>query len=142
MKTHTARGHGRGFALILAMVVLAVASLLGGLMLQGLARHRQTLLLAERQAQAEWLVAAGQQRGRARLLEHDDYKGETWEIPTAELGGRGAARVMIAVTAEEGSPSRRRVAVRALFPLGELLQARRSRSFTVDVGRPPTGAQP
>ena len=146
----TTRTRRRGLALVITLVVLALATLLGGALIQGIARERRAARDAERQAQADWLVAAGADRARARLA-HGDYHGETWNIPTNDLGGRGAARVVIEVADDTdkdknkddgGAQARKRVTIRAEFPREELLQARRSRSFTVVVGRPPTGAEP
>ena len=134
----------RGLALIVALAVLALVTLLASTLIQGIGHERRASQATERQAQADWLVRAGADRVRARLAQSGEYQGETWDIPAGELDGRNAARVVIAVAdaKNEGASARKRVTIRAEFPREELLQARRSRSFTVIVGRPPTGAEP
>lgn len=144
MKARTGPGGHprRGAQLVVSLVVLMLVGALAAALTRGLLDARRQALLAERGAQAGLLADAGIGRARARLARDPSYAGETWDVPAADLGGAGAARVTIAVTAADGGPARRRVAVRAEFPRGATLRARSSRDETISLGPRPSGDSP
>lgn len=131
----------RGIALIIALVLLALASSLGGLLVRGLLTARQQAENGLRQVQASWLAEAGLSRARARLGADPDYDGETWSIAADELGGRHGAVVTIEVAAPGDQPGARRIAARAEYPAGEAVgRAVESRQEVINAGLEPPGA--
>lgn len=89
------RSPRRGGALIIALVLLTVASLLGVVVVRSVIAHARQLQRTPWRLQAEALVEAGLNRAAAQLATSPDYAGETWRIPAADLGDRFAARVDI-----------------------------------------------
>ncbi len=89
------RSPRRGGALIIALVLLTVASLLGVVVVRSVIAHARQLQRTPRRLQAEALVEAGLNRAAAQLATSPDYAGETWRITAADLGDRFAARVDI-----------------------------------------------
>lgn len=85
----------RGGALVIALVLLTVASLLGVVVVRSVIAHARQLQRTPWRLQAEALVEAGLNRAAAQLATAPDYTGETWQIPAADLGDRFAARVDI-----------------------------------------------
>ena len=75
-------------------------------------------------------------RAVARLGASADYAGESWEVPAAELGGRGSATVAIRVEPVADRPTRRRVRVQADYPAGSERRVRQSRESIVAVQPP------
>jgi type II secretory pathway pseudopilin PulG len=116
------------------LVGLVLIALIAGTLLRtGLARRRG-LRMEERELQARWLAESGLERAAARLAEAPDYRGETWTIPAAELGGPWSGAVAIAVEPVAGRPGRRLVRVRADYPDGAEPRARRRAEATVELG--------
>lgn len=85
----------RGGALIIALVLLTVASLLGVVVVRSVIAHARQLQRTPWRLQAEALVEAGLNRAAVQLATAPNYAGETWLIPAADLGDRFAARVEI-----------------------------------------------
>lgn len=85
----------RGGALIIALVLLTVASLLGVVVVRSVIAHARQLQRTPWRMQAEALVEAGLNRAAVQLATAPNYPGETWLIPAADLGDRFAARVEI-----------------------------------------------
>lgn len=122
---------------VLVCLTLAVA-IGGGLLRAGMARRGQAKG-EERRLQAAWLAESGLERAASRLAEATDYRGETWDIPASDLGGRDGGTALIAVEAVEGRPNRRLVRVRADYPNDPARRARMSREATIDLPPQPTG---
>lgn len=129
----------RGMALVVALVALAIFTMLSAVLMKSMLMQRRQVQDNERAAQAMWLVEAGLQRARARLVSDPDFTEERWELNAEALGGRYAALVTIAAYRIEGKPDQRRIAVEAEYPRGEVFQARSSREITVEMGRAPRG---
>ena len=124
----------RGAVVVVMLVALVLIALIGGTLLRtGLARRRE-LRMEERALQARWLAESGLERAVARLAESPDYRGETWTIPAAELGGSGSGTVAIAVEPDARRPGRRLVRVLADYPDGAEPRARRRAQATVELG--------
>lgn len=85
----------RGGALIIALVLLTVASALGVIVVRSVILHARQLQRTPWRLQAEALAEAGLNRAAAQLRTIPDYTGETWQIPAADLGEPFAARVDI-----------------------------------------------
>jgi hypothetical protein len=87
------------------------------------------------QEQAAWLAESGLERAAARLAADPGYRGETWTIPAAELGGQDGAVVRIEVEPDAEQPERRRrVSVQADYPDDPRHRARRSKEIAVRLG--------
>ena len=103
----------RGAALVIALVLLTVASLLSVLLLQTLTAHARQLQRLPWRLQAEALADAGVRRATAQLAAAPDYAGETWTITAEQFQHHlYAARVEIQ---REGDL----IAVTAHFPVLE-----------------------
>lgn len=89
------RSPRRGGALIIALVLLTVASLLGVVVVRSVIAHARQLQRTPWRLQAEALVEAGLNRAAAQLATSPAYAGETWRITAADLGDRFEARVDI-----------------------------------------------
>jgi type II secretory pathway component PulK len=118
----------RGTVLILALVCLALITVMGGALVRWAFMEHKLLRSREEASQARWLAEAGVERAAAklsagkRLGEPADYTGETWLIPAADLPGGQAARVRVQVTSiEEG---RRSIDVEVEYPLESVAAVR------------------
>ena len=126
-----------GLASVAVLIALIIVGIICAALLKvGLAR-RSNIQVRERSIQAEWLAESGIDRASARLGREVAYTGETWEIPTEDLGNRGTGTVTIRVEPVEGQPDRRRVQVSADFPSGAVSRARRSKIIIVEVPHTP-----
>ncbi len=133
MKSSMIRRPRRGLASVAILIALIVIGLIGfGLLKVGLAR-RGEVGAEERRLQAGWLAEAGLDRAVARLAAADDFRGEVWEIPAEEFGGRGAASVTIRVEPVAGRDGVRKVRVEAEYPSGSSLRARKSREIIMEI---------
>lgn len=88
-------GPRSGAALIIALALLTVASLLGAIVVRSVILHGRQLQRTPWQLQAESLAEAGLLRAAALAKANPEYAGETWQIPAADLGEPFAARVEI-----------------------------------------------
>ena len=101
----------RGAALVLAMVVLLVVSLVSAALVQSqLSAHRQSRRYAD-ELQAHWLAEAGLARAAARLRADATYAGETWPAPVTD---GLAASVTIVVDSNQ-----KKITVQAVYPADE-----------------------
>jgi Tfp pilus assembly protein PilV len=111
-------------------VVVLIALFVIGLICVGLLKvafaRRAEAAMEERRLQAGWLAESGVDRAVARLQASADYSGETWEVPAADLGGRGSATVAIQVEKVPDRVDRKKVRVQADYPTGSSLRARQS----------------
>jgi hypothetical protein len=123
------RASRRGAVLVLALVCLALISVMGGALLRWALMEHTLLRSREQASQARWLAEAGIERATAKLAaaqqaggpggggqgaEPADYTGETWVIPAADLPGGEPARVRLRVAPiEEG---RRSIEVEVEYP--------------------------
>jgi type II secretory pathway pseudopilin PulG len=128
-----ARVRRRGLVSVSVLIVLLVIGLVCAGLLKVALTRRAEVGMEERRLQAGWLAESGMDRAVARLMESNDYSGETWEIPAGDLGGRGAATVAIQVEPVPDRPDRKKVRVQADYPSGSSLRARQSRSSIVVV---------
>jgi Tfp pilus assembly protein PilV len=144
MRCDRQRRSRRGLALIIALVILALLGVLGGIMVRGTLSQRVETSAGQRAAQASWLAESAAARARARLLADPSYRGETWEVPAEDLGGRLAGSVVIEVTPDDPDPARRRVRIQADYPAVEgPSRARKSRQFVIRVApRGESGEKP
>jgi Tfp pilus assembly protein PilX len=123
----------RGLAIVPALACLVVVVLFCGILVRQVSTHRALVRDEERRMQAEWLADSALARASARLAADRSYKGETWDLAAADLGGQaGVARITVETVADQAT--RRRVRVEADFPREGDLRARSSKTLTVDLG--------
>lgn len=124
----------RGAITVFVLVCLVAITMVCGVLLRIGLTERQRIRAEERRLQAEWLVESGLERAAVRINESKGgYQGETWEISAAELGGRDAGRVTIAVEASKEEPGRRQVRVQADYPRDATARVRLSKALTVAI---------
>ncbi len=118
----------RGTVIIAALVSLVVVMAMLGLLLQGTVRaHRQ--LHTERNArQCELLLQAGLEHSLRRMATEEKYEGETWQIPSEEIIGRGRGEITISIERSREAEIEH-VHVSAEYPAGEALSIRRSQTY-------------
>jgi hypothetical protein len=125
----------RGAITIVVLVCLVVITAICGVLLRLGLDERRRICAEERRLQAEWLVQSGLERGASRLAAAPgDYRGETWEISAADLGGPDPARVTIAVEPAGEDQGRRHIRVEADYPRDATERARASRRVAVAAG--------
>jgi Tfp pilus assembly protein PilX len=119
----------RGAALIVALVCLALASALLGIVARtAFVQHRGAKMELQ-EVQAAWLLEAGLSRAVAQLAADANYPGETWSIPAAAFDGRGSAVVRIEVARDEPQAKLRRVRVQADWPEAPNERIRKSKTL-------------
>lgn len=125
-------GKRRGFLLLIALAALTVATLLFGIWVRASLAAARAQRLQEHRLQAEWIAQSALGRAAAQLRLNRKYKGETWQLSSTDLSGRGAARVTIGVNATS-EQSRFRLDVRATYPTDGSLPAAYSKTLTLDL---------
>lgn len=137
---HTARACYRrcGAALIVVLAGLSLAAVTFLAVTRMILIQHKTIELSARQIQAAWLAESGVQRAAARLAANATYRGETWKLSAADLGGGQRApvddaSVTIRVEPVPGKPDRRAVSVQADFPSDPVLRAREKRAVELRV---------
>jgi len=121
----------------MALVCLLVVAGLGALLIRSSLQEHQRSLVHERQLQALWLVESGLNRTLASLAASPDYRGESWQVPSGELGGRDGATIRIAIESLEGNQAKGRITVEASYsddPSRRIVQRR-----TIEIELPRTG---
>jgi type II secretory pathway component PulK len=84
----------RGLVTICVLTCLLVATSLAMLVMQAAIRERREISLRHQMLQTEFLLDAGVQLARSRIMASTDYQGETW-IPNAASTGFPNATVVI-----------------------------------------------
>jgi len=123
----------RGVVLLVAIVCIAIASMIFLSLLQLSVAERRRVETASWQVQAAWLAESGIERAAAQLAADPDYRGETWNLSTDALGGPHEAVVTIQVETIPQRQQRRLVHVRADYPDHPQHRARQSKQVAIDV---------
>lgn len=105
-----------GFLMLTALVCVALAVGLAGLLARIAVVDMQYDRTQRHRMQCEWLAEAGVERAVARLAAEPDFAGETWHIAPEQLDGRHAAVVRTAVEPDPERPGERIINVQADFP--------------------------
>jgi Tfp pilus assembly protein PilX len=146
----------RGMTVVAVLVCLIIVTLISGAVLKVNVAQRELARSQERRLQAEWLAESGAQRAVARLARDHDYAGETWSLsahdlgrseraPTDPLPGKAEtaeAQVKIIVDRVPDSTNRRRVRIRADYPLDMRGRSRHSKEIMIDLEPTQAGAAP
>ena len=121
----------RGATLIAVLVCLGVAAML-------LTTMASRMMLTHRQIQRQvafdqtyWLCESGVDRALQQMDINADYFGETWQVPSSELGDRGDAEIRI--TVQPTDDGQRTVTVVARFPLNNQLQMQSIKKTTIPI---------
>jgi type II secretory pathway component PulK len=122
--------------LVVVLIGMAVAMAIFFSALKMIAVQRQSVELQTRQIQAGWLAESAVERACARLSAEANYRGETWNIPATDLGGRDGATVAIRVDDLADKPDRRTIRVEADYPTEPDQRTRQSREVTVPLKGP------
>lgn len=125
----------KGFGLALGVVCVSILVIVGGALIAIVAREARFLDDDAARRQADWLAEAGIERAVAQLAEKADYPGESWLIPSEELGGIDAARVEIVMESEAKNPARRLVKVSATYPIQSAKPHQAHRQINIDLSR-------
>jgi len=125
----------RGAVLLVAIVCIAVASVIFLSLLRLSVAERRRVETEAWQVQAAWLAESGIERAAARLAADPEYQGETWALPADLLGGRYDAVVKIRVETIPDDEPRRLVHVEADYPDDPQNRARRSKQVVMEVER-------
>ncbi|MEZ6069523.1 MAG: hypothetical protein R3C10_04440 [Pirellulales bacterium] len=135
IRQHRRAGGQRGVALMFVLIAVVVVTALGAALVRAMLIEIRQSRIDEWAVQADWLVTSGAQRAAAQLAADPDYRGETWQIAAAELDGRHAAVVEIAVhrsaDVSDGSDATRNVAVTARYPHDATVFATCRKAFNV-----------
>lgn len=105
-----------GFALVIALVLIAVVAMIAIALAKTLLASRQILERRHQQLQAEWLARGGIERVRAQVLRGEKAAGGEWR-PLDER-----ALVSVVVQAKNNATE---VTSEAAFPVDELRPVRR-----------------
>jgi Tfp pilus assembly protein PilX len=131
------RASRRGAFLVVVLVCLLVTGMLAGSLLKLVLLQDRQLCYEQSRLQAAWLAESGLDRASSRLGSDPSYRGETWEIDAARLGGAEAAVVAIRVTNEENRDTQRTVIVEAHFPAEGPHPARLTRQARITLAKEP-----
>lgn len=105
----------RGAVLIMTLVCLALATIIGGVLLRWIVLEHKLLATRTNESQARWLAEAGIERAAAQLAADVDYSGETWQLagdlPSGHLG-----QVELRIETIDGQPRQRSVLAMAEYP--------------------------
>ncbi len=117
----------RGGALLVAILALAVASMVGATLLQMAFTQRRQLQHERLRTQAGWIAEAGLQRAMQRTAADAAYRGETWLVEVPVRGTSKPAEVVITVDQE----TEKAITVVATYPQAATFRARVRRSIPI-----------
>ena len=126
----------RGAVLLIAIVLLVIASAMSVGILSSVARRHRELRRHEQELQARWLAESALERSAAKLRDDSSYTGETWRIPADDIARANGAAVAIYVEMVSGLPARRAVRVVADLPETEPDRIRYSKQVLIDLPSP------
>jgi hypothetical protein len=124
----------RGVISVAVLVCLLVMTIIVGGLLRMIHTQRVLVRSEERRLQADWLAESGVERALARLGDDPAYRGETWTLPAAELGGPEGGVVSISALPRPGHEATERlVTVLADYPTEPARRVRARRQVVVAV---------
>ena len=122
----------KGAVLLMAVVCLAVASIIFMAILRSSVAARQSVDTEAWHQQAVWLAHSGLERAAARLAVNPDYLGETWTVPAGQISASDGALVVIEVETPGDDPARRSISVRADYPNHPRHRARYTKQAVIE----------
>ncbi len=134
------RTDGRGgAALMVAIVAVAIVTLLMVAIGRSLVAQKRQLRRAEQAEQARLLAESALRRAVARLAVVPQYDGEIWQLVSDELVGRDAAEVAIRMVGRDAASGAAAIEVTADYPPDAERRIRVARELTLP--RPLFGAE-
>ena len=130
-KNQCAIASRRGTALVVVLAGLAVTTIMFIAAMKLIVVQHKTIELNLRQIQASWLAESGVERAVARLAADAKYRGETWKVSAADLGGRDDGTVAIRAEPVAGKADRRTIRVQADYPADPMQRVRETREVTI-----------
>lgn len=106
----------KGAVLIIALVCLALATVIGGALLRWALMEHKLLRTHEQASRARWLAEAGIERAAAQIIASAEYTGETWDVAAADLPGGEPARIRLRVAPVDDQPRQRSIDVDVEYP--------------------------
>lgn len=107
----------RGWAMIAAIVLLALAAELSLISTNWIRLSEGDLVQEMRHSQAVWLRRAAASRAAAQWGRQADYRGETWQPEAALFQGQAAqVQIVVAVPSATTDPGNRQLSITADFP--------------------------
>ena len=119
--------------MLMAIFCLFVVMLLAGALVQSLVARQRQVRVEQNQLQAFWLAESAAARAVSQLRAKPGYKGETWRVKAAELGGNHDGVMTIQVESDEDDAARRRVRIEAVYPEGTLHRVLHAKTLLVNV---------
>ena len=120
-----------GFALVYAIICLGLVTMIGISVTRLIAAAREQQQQAQRQAQVDWLLEAGQARALAQWQRDTKYAGERWHINPADWPHPDSALVDITIsppTKPDAPPALpRTITIVAHYPTEKTLTVRRTK---------------
>ena len=126
-------GRRRGAVLLVALVAIAIASVIFLSLLRLSVADRRRVETELWAGQAMWLAESGLERAAARLAADAAYEGETWHLPADLLGTLYEGVVKIQVETIPDKPQRRLVHVEADYPDHPQQRARHSKQVVMQM---------
>lgn len=120
----------RGLVAAIVLVILVVVATVGTTIVRMSLAQRSVVEAEERRAQVDWLVESGRRLGAENLKADAAYRGETWKIPSVQLGGRGDAEVLLRVFNESDNKVRT-LEVIARYPINTTTPVQRTARFPI-----------
>ena len=132
---HVFRRSGpRGAILLIAMVCVAITSIVSISLLRVAIAQEDAIQTDARQLQAIWLAESALDRAAARLRADHAYQGETWNLPAQLLSGVDDALIEIKIQTVPGRAEVRRIGVQVDYPAQADFRSRQSKSVTIALG--------
>lgn len=121
---------------VVLIIIIACLSIAGMLLIAGV-KMAYTGHVASQSFnamnQSQLLIESGLQRAAAQLSTDEKYSGETWRIPSTELGGTDAGLVKIEVKPVSDKSNLRLVKVEADFPDDPQDRVKYTKELTIEL---------
>lgn len=101
----------RGALLIMALICLAIASLLTAALIQAMILSQRQLVIEEDRVQAEWLARSALGHAWNRLQRQSSLSPETWNLTSKDLDAQAAATINIEVRNDAADAATRVITV-------------------------------
>ena len=142
---HRIRGHARrvgpsdghhGFVLVGVLVGLLVIALMAASLVRAVMAHQRHSRVVEQKLQAFWLAESAADKARAALRRSTDYRGETWNVSAAMIGGDTGATIQIQVDPDDPMADQRQIKIVAYYPADLPRRIGYRKQVTVSLDRP------
>lgn len=122
-----------GAILVVFVVLLLLASMTVGVLLQVTMQQRGAVKSASLQTQAEWILQSAANRAAVKLRQDANWNGETWKLTAEELQQTNDASAVIDISKDANKPSRRQAQITVLYPAEDAQRVRLQREYVIDL---------